>query len=143
VTIPDQSTQVDFVSLLPRIHSPVSMVAESIWMSVHPARSTLPSERMNSPLELREVRLRGLVRCGRGAARMHMAQVQPGSSNLQSTRAVSSRREMQGTQSTKVDFAPFQRRIHSLLDGGLAPIAADSISGPVPADASSFREAAR
>jgi hypothetical protein len=67
-------------------------------------QATVPQERMNSPWEGHEVRLRGLrenvARCGR--------------------------RECRRIESAQADFARSQRRIHSLL-GGAVP--GDSLLG--------------
>jgi hypothetical protein len=83
-------------------------------------------ERMNSPLQLRKVRLRGLG--GRAVCGVPCACA---SATRSRGRHVASRRtEIPRIQSAQADFAPFQRRIHSLLVG-LAPTLLGRIRTPL------------
>jgi hypothetical protein len=81
------------------------------WKAAH-GRPSSPHQRKNSPLENREVRLRGLyLRVPRAATRDGAGR-SPGCGRATAWGAANRR----AAESTQVDFAFSQRRIHSLLE---------------------------
>jgi len=91
---------------------------------------------MNSPQQPHEVRLRGLVRWGGSATDRYEHRAGSGAGRLQSTASASSRREMQGTESTKVDFVCSLQRIHSPGWMPETPIWVSATFGWIPATSS-------